>query len=135
MQYYVGTWACVGGPIGPPPVKATATFVADSGVLRQWVSVPMQGKMKGSYAVAFVVAYDAKKHRYVQTLLDNGAEWGVSVAKPWSGNTELWTDLATNDGKLGHTQIVRSGKDTYVVTGYGASSTKPNFTVTCKRSS
>lgn len=135
MQYYVGNWACLAGPIGAPTVKATATFVSESGVLRQWVFVPVMGKMKGPYAIAFSVTYDASKRRYVQTLLDNSAEWGVSVAKPWSGNTEQWTDIATSDGKLGHTQVVRSGKDAFIVTGYGASSTKPNFKASCKRSS
>ncbi|MGA8575414.1 MAG: hypothetical protein WB609_06945 [Candidatus Cybelea sp.] len=26
MQYYVGTWSCMAGNVGQPPVKATATF-------------------------------------------------------------------------------------------------------------
>jgi hypothetical protein len=136
MQYYVGTWACLGGPVGVPPQKATLTYTIDSAVLRQWVAVPAQGKMKTPYAVSFDTTYDAKKGRYVSTSLDNLAAWSVSVAKPWTGSTERWTDIATNDGKLGHGTVVRTDENDFVYTGYPTvTSTKPNFKVTCKRSS
>jgi len=136
MQYYVGNWSCIGGPSVSPPVKATSTYVADVGVLRQWTSVPKQGKMRAAYAFSAAVTYDAGRRRYVQTSLDNNAGWGVSVAKSWSGNTELWRDLATDDGKLGRGKVVRTSRNAFTFTGFATpTTTKPNFTVTCKRSS
>ena len=136
MQYYVGNWSCVGGPLTMAPSKATTTFVAEQGILRQWVSVPKQGKMKAPYSIAFAITYDSKKGRYLQTTLDNYGSWSVSVAKPWAGNTEVWTDVANSDKKLGRSQLVRTDKDTFAVTGYDTlTATRPGFKVTCKRSS
>jgi hypothetical protein len=135
MQYYVGTWACAGGPVGIPPQKATVTYTLDSGVLRQWVDVPAQGKMK-QYGLSSGTTYDAKKGRYVSTSIDSMSAWGVSVAKPWTGNTERWTDIATSDGKLGHGVLVRTDDNDFVYTAYATvTGTKPNFKVTCKKSS
>ena len=136
MQYYVGTWSCTGGPVGPPAQKATLTYTLDSGIMRQLVVVPVQGKMTKPYALSSDTTYDAKKGRFVSTANDSGASWGVSVAKPWTGNTEQWTDIANSDGKLGHGKVVRTDKDDFDYIGYPTSTgTKPNFKVTCKRSS
>jgi hypothetical protein len=135
MQYYVGTWSCLGGPVGVPASKATATYTLDSGVMRQWVIVPPQGKMTKPYVISFAITFDAKKQHYIQTSLDSDAAWGVSFAKPWTGKTEQWTDQATNDGKLGHGTVVRTSTAAFVYTGYPTlTSTKASFTVTCKRS-
>jgi hypothetical protein len=136
MQYYVGSWSCVAGsPMGPPST-ATTNFVAGNGILRQWVSVPMQGKMKGPYAISIAITYDGKKGRFVETTLDSNGAWSIDEAKPWSGNTEFWTDSSTSDGKLGRSQIVRTDKNNFVLTAYATpTSAKPNFKVTCKRSS
>jgi hypothetical protein len=135
MQYYVGTWACVGGPLAMAPQKATLTFTVDSGVMRQWVDVPAQGKMKFPYVLSAATSYDAKKGRYVSASLDNTSAWNISVAKPWTGNTERWTDIATNDGKLTHGTIVRTDENDFSYTGYPTlTGTKPNFKVTCKKS-
>ena len=49
LQYYVGTWSCMGGPPGQPPSKATITYTLDSGILRQTIDAPMQGRMKKAY--------------------------------------------------------------------------------------
>jgi hypothetical protein len=135
LQYYVGTWSCVASPPGQAPVNATTTFVADSGVLRQWVVVPAQGQMKGPYALSATTTYDAKNARYVQTSLDNQSSWDVSTAKPWTGDTEQWTDLSTS-GKPGRAQVVRTDANSFTLTGYETpTSPQPNFKVTCKRSS
>ncbi len=134
MNYYVGTWACQGGPTTEPPVNATITSAMDNGVLRETVTVPVQGRMSTPYTQTSLVAYDGK--RYVQTTLDTMGEWGVSYAAPWSGNTEQWTDLATWDGKLGHGQTVRADQNNYAYTGYATvSGTQPNFKATCRRQS
>jgi hypothetical protein len=136
MQYYVGTWSCLAGSVGRPPAKATATFAIDSGVMRQWVSVPAQGKMTKPYVLSIATNYDAKNRHYVQTFLDNDAGWSVSFAKPWTGNTEQWTDQSTADGKLGHSQTVRTSRNTFTFAGYPTlTATKPNFKGTCNRSS
>jgi hypothetical protein len=137
MQYYVGSWTCTGGPVGAPPLNATTTYTLDSGLMHQWVTVPRQrqGKMTKPYVISFATTYDAKKRQYVQTSLDSDGAWGVSVAKLWTGNTEQWTDSATSDGKLGHGTGFRTSANAYVYTGYPtATSTKPNFRVSCKRS-
>ncbi len=135
MQYYVGTWTCVAGVVGRPTVKGTQTFALDSGVMRSWVSVPAQGKMK-PFAFSNATTYDAKNRRYVQTSLDNDASWSVSFAKPWTGNTEQWTDHASDSGKLTRGQNVRNNRNTYTFFGYPTlTATKPYFKATCKRSS
>lgn len=135
MQYYVGTWSCTGGPVGPPSQKATVTYNLDAGVMRQWVDVPPQGKMKTPFAVSSATTYDAKKGRYVSAALDTSSAWGVSVAKPWTSSTERWTDIATNDGKLGHGILVRTDENDFTYTGYPTmTGTKPNFKVACKKS-
>ncbi len=81
MQYYVGSWSCMAGPVGKPQSKATATYTLDSGVLRGWVLVPPQGKMKSAYALEIVTTYDAKNHRFVQIQLGNDSNWSVDYAK------------------------------------------------------
>jgi hypothetical protein len=136
MQYYVGTWSCQAGPIGSPPSTATATFTIDSGVMRQWVAVPAQGKMTSSYALSIATTYDPKNGRYVETFLDNMGNWTISFAQPWTGNTEQWTDQSSNDGKLGRSQTVRTDQNSFTFTSYPTvTSTKPVFQGTCNRSS
>jgi hypothetical protein len=133
MQYYVGTWSCLAGPPGQPPQKATATYTADSGILRQWVSVPAQGKMTKAYALASSLTYDAKNQRYVSDSLDNTNSWGVSYVT-MTGNTEHWMDHATSDGKLGHATLVRTNKNSFALTGYSTpTGTKADFHVACTR--
>ncbi len=135
MGYYVGTWTCVAGPVGKPQANATATYVMNGGVLNENVSVPVQTGMKASYSLSFAISYDGKG-RYIQTSLDNYGGWGVSFAPPWTGNTEQWTDLSTNDGKLGHGQTVRTDNDHFAFTSYGTpTGTTPTFQGTCQRQS
>ena len=89
MQYYVGTWTCTGGEIGEAATTATLTYTLDDGVLRQWVNVPVQGKMKKPYVLNSTTTYDVKNSRYVQAGLDSNAAWWISYAKPWSGDRDL----------------------------------------------
>jgi hypothetical protein len=136
MQYYVGTWACQAGPTGTPPSTATATFALDSGVLREWVLVPPQGKMTTPYALSIATTYDQKNGRYVETSIDNMAGWSISYAAPWTGNTEQWTDQVTNDNKPGHSQVVRTDQNSFSFAGYPTpTSTQVTFQGTCNRSS
>lgn len=136
MKYYVGSWSCSGGPIGQPPAKATTTYTLDHDVMHQWADVPAQGKIPTPIVISFDFTYDTKKHQYVQTSLDNTGYWEISVAKPWTGNTEQWTDKANSDNKLGHGTLVRTTANAYTFTGYPTlTSTKASFRVSCKRSS
>jgi hypothetical protein len=136
MQYYVGTWSCMAGNVGQPPSKATATYTIDSGLMREWVVVPAQGKMTKPYMLSIATSYDAKKGRYVDTQVDNLAGWTVSFAPPWTGNTEQWTDQASSTGKLGHGQTVRTNRNSFSFVGYPTiTATKPDFKGTCTRSS
>ncbi|MGA8535044.1 MAG: hypothetical protein WB615_13130 [Candidatus Tumulicola sp.] len=136
MQYYVGTWSCTAGPVGSPPSSATATYTLDSGVVRGWIVVPPQGQMTSPYVITTAASYDTKNGRYVKTQLDSEAAWSVSTAVPWSGNTEQWTDTATNDGKLHRGQTVRTDQNSFTFTAYPApTATQPDFQGTCTRSS
>jgi hypothetical protein len=135
MGYYVGTWTCVGGPVGSPPAAANVTAVMNGGVLNSSVSIPVQPGMKAPYYLSFATSYDGKG-RYVQTTLDSYGTWGVSSAPTWTGNTEQWTDLTTSDGKPGHGEAVRTDNDHYTYTGYGTpTGTTPNFKIACQRQS
>src|ERR1700729_162821 len=75
LQYYVGTWSCQAGAIGKPASKSTVIYSFDSGLLREWVDVPPQGKMATPYLNSIATSYDAKKGRYVQTGTDNEGFW------------------------------------------------------------
>jgi hypothetical protein len=111
------------------------TYTLDSGLMREWVVVPAQGKMKTPYVLGITTTYDAKNGRYVQAGLDSTAVWWVSYAKPWMGNTEQWTDHANSSGKLGRAEAVRSDQNTFVFASYTTiASMKPGFRATCHRS-
>jgi hypothetical protein len=134
MQYYVGSWSCVGTQTGQQPTKATLTFTLDDSLLREWILVPAQGKMKAPYALAVVTSYDPKHSRYIQTNNDNTSVWSVAYAQAFSGNTEQWVDHANSSGKLGHGTLVRTDQNTFNYTGYPALTGKPNFKAICHRS-
>ncbi len=135
MQYYVGSWSCTGGMIGDP-THATSTYAMDNGILRQFVSVAPTAKMKEPYYVAFAISYDAKHQRYLQTTLDGLGGWSVSSAKAFTGNTEHWTDVKSDSGKLGWGEAVRVNQNTSTYTGYPSMTSKtPTFKVTCTRNS
>jgi hypothetical protein len=136
MQYYAGSWSCIGGPTGQKPVHATATYTLDSGILREWVDVPAQGKMTKPYLLSIVTTYDSKNGRYVQVALDSDVAWSVTFGRPLMGNTEQWADHLSSTGKLGHGQTIRTNQNAFTYTGYDTlTSAKPNFKVTCRRSS
>lgn len=135
MQYYVGSWSCTGGMVGDP-THATSTYTMENGILRQSVSVSPTAKMKQPYYITFAMSYDAKHQRYVQTSVDAFGGWTVSSAKPFTGNTEHWTDTASDSGKLGWGDAVRVNQNTNTYTGYASMTSKaPNFKVTCTRNS
>ncbi len=135
MGYYVGTWACVGGPLAQPPVHATVVFAMNGSVLNSSVSVPQQTGMKTPYNQTSATSYDGKG-RYLQTSMDSQGYWGVSSAPTLTGNTEKWTDLTTSDSKPGHGDVVRTDNDHYTYTGYPTpTGTTPNFKVSCQRQS
>jgi hypothetical protein len=135
MQYYVGTWSCLGANTGQKPNKALLTYTLTDGVLHEWVNVPAQGKMTTSYEISIATTYDAKNARFVQTGLDSLSAWWVSYAKPWSGNTEQWADHANSTGKLGHASATRTDQNTFSFEAYPTlTSTAPNFRATCHRS-
>jgi hypothetical protein len=134
MTYYVGTWTCLGGPVGVPPAKATLTYVMNGSILNQNVSVPVQPGISSALTFSFSLSYDGAKGQYVQTALDESGSWSVSSAKPWTGNTEEWTDVSSADGKLGRGEAVRTDQTHYTFTGYPTlSGSAPNFKVSCLR--
>jgi hypothetical protein len=136
MQYYVGNWTCTGGDVGQPPQRATLAYTLDSGILREWVVVPAQGKMKSPYMLSIATTYDSKNGRYAETALDNTSAWWVSYAKPFAGNTETWIDRENSTGILTRAVIVRADQNTFTVAAYATiGAMKPNFKLTCKRSS
>lgn len=133
MQYYVGSWSCSAGPVGQKPSKATATYTMDNGILRGAVFVPVQAGMKHPYSLTEDTIYDAKSNQFIMSSLDNTAAWSISTAKPWTGNTENWTDRA-NSGKLSHNITVRHSQTSFSFEGYPTTtSTKANFAGSCTR--
>jgi hypothetical protein len=135
LNYYVGTWTCVGGPTDTPAVKATITAAINEGLLTQHVSVPVQAGMTSAFSQTFTMAYSPITKTYNQVEIDGFGGWGVSKANPWTGNTEEWTDVATATGKLGRGQTVRTDQNHFTTVGYAsATATAPNFKATCERS-
>ena len=136
LQYYIGTWSCRAGAIGRPASKSTVIYTFDSGLLREWVDVPPQGKMATPYLNSIATSYDAKKGRYVQTGMDNDGFWWVSYAEPWTGNTEQWTNHASSDNNIRRYKWVRTNRNSFSFTEYPSrTATKPDFRGTCSRSS
>lgn len=134
LQYYVGTWTCQAGVSGKPPSNATATYTLDNGVLRQWVSVPVQSGMKRGYYLSSATTYDAKKGMFVQSNLDSDAAWSIDYAKPWTGNTEQWADHVSST-KLEHSTVTRTNQNSFSFLGYSSlTSTTPTFKGSCTRS-
>ncbi|HEY6449530.1 MAG TPA: hypothetical protein VIX60_02495 [Candidatus Cybelea sp.] len=117
MHHYVGTWTCTGCEIEQPSEKATVTFTLDSGLLREWIVLPPQGRMKNPYSISAAFSYDSKNDRFSQAGPHNVSESWVSYAKPWNGDTEEWTDHQNSAGKLGRSQIACTGHDTYLYPG------------------
>ena len=133
MQYYVGSWTCVAGNTGEKPVNATVEYTLNDGVLRQSVLVPAQGKMKTAYALTILYSWDAKKDRYISAQTDNTGAWSVAYAKPWTGSTEQWIDIA-NSAKPTHNTTVRDSANAFHFMGYpSATSMTPNFKGSCKK--
>jgi hypothetical protein len=135
MQYYVGSWSCLGGPIGVKPVNASVTYTLDDGVMREWVHIAPAGEMKRPYVLNATTTFDAKNQRYVQAGLDSDAAWWISYAQPFSGDIERWTEHETSTGKLGRSETTRTSQAAFTFLGYQTyTATRPNFRITCKRS-
>ena len=133
MQYYVGSWTCVAGNTGEKPVNATVEYTMNSGVLREFVLVPAQGKMKTAYALSIDQSWDAKNGRYVSTSNDNDGGWSVSFAKPWTGSTEQWVDHASST-KPGHSTTIRDNANAFHFMSYPSpTSMTANFKGSCKK--
>jgi hypothetical protein len=105
----------------------------ESNLMRQWITRPKQGSMQAPYVVNSTFAYDATRHRYVQTEMDNDATWYVSTAEPWKGNTIHWVDLATST-KLSRWEMTRTDNTTFTVESFAKLSDQtPNYTASCNR--
>ena len=96
LQFYVGRWSCLERKAGDPPLSSTFTFAIESNLMRQWIARPKQGSMQASYVVNSTFAYDATRHRYVQTEMDNDATCtflspNPGKATPFVGST--WRHL------------------------------------------
>jgi len=73
LQFYVGRWSCLERKASDLPLSSTFTFAIESNLMRQWIARPKQGSMQAPYVVNSTFAYDASRHRYVQTEMDNDA--------------------------------------------------------------
>ena len=60
MKYYVGSWTCMAGATNEKPIERHRRVHLNDGVLRQWVLVPAQGKMKTPYGLSIAYSWDAK---------------------------------------------------------------------------
>ncbi len=134
LQFYIGKWACLERKASDPPLSSTFTFVMESNLMRQWIARPKQGSMQVPYVVNSTFAYDATRHRYVQTEMDNEAAWYVSVAEPWQGNTIRWVDLATSTESFPAGEMTRISDTAFTVESFAKAGDKaPNYTASCKR--
>lgn len=118
MDYYNGSWSCMVGDVGQKPQAGTAMVTTTDGLQRQIITIPPTGKMKMAYVANAVFSWDPKKHVYVETWNGNDAGASISTAKPWTGNTEQWTDLYNSGGKLTHTKVVRTSHDRFDFESY-----------------
>lgn len=135
LQYYVGTWSCVGKAAGQPATTATLTYTLDSGVLRQTLMAPKMGSMKQAYVSSTSTTYDPKGNRYLSAGVSNDPSSFTSMYTI-SGNTESSKDTWVSSGSPGRATTVRTNQNSFSYTGYAtATATKPSFTATCKRSS
>jgi hypothetical protein len=133
LQYYVGTWSCVERKAGNPPLSSKFTFAMESNLMRQWISRPKQGSMRGPYVVNSTFAYDSTHRRYVQTEMDNDAAWFVSTAEPWKGNTIHWVDLTTST-ESSRWEMTRIDGTTFTIGSFAKLADEaPSYTATCKR--
>lgn len=133
LQFYVGRWSCLERKGADAPWSSTFTFAMESNLMRQWIARPQQGTMKAPYVVNSTFAYDAARHRYVQTEMDNDGTWYVSTAEPWQGVTIHWVDLASST-KLSRWQMARVDNATFTVESFAQVGDKtPNYTASCKR--
>ena len=133
MQYYVGSWSCVAHLQSVPTLKYTAVNRIDSGILREWVTIPAQSGMPSPEGFSMVMSYNPEKRQFVQSQVHFDGMWSVSVAKPWNGNTERWTDVATDSGKFGHAEYVRIGRNAFSFTAYPHWSTASPINGMCNR--
>ena len=134
LQYYVGTWSCMGGTVGRPQSHATLTYTLQNGILNSTVAVPRQNGMKTPYFSSSSTTYDAKNNRYIQGGVSNDPS---SYTGMWtlSGNVETTRDTWVSNGKPGHGQTIRTSQNMFSFTGYPTmTSMKPNFKATCHRS-
>lgn len=128
MQYYVGTWSCMGGPVGKQPGHATLKYTMSGDILQQWIQAP-----KG-YIQSASTSYDSKNGRYINAGVANDNTWFISYTT-LTGNTESSVDRANDSGKLGRGTTVRTSNTNFTYTGYPTvSGGKADFKATCQKS-
>jgi hypothetical protein len=128
MQYYVGTWSCIGGAIDKQPFHFTVRYTEDAAILQIWVQAAKGYVQSGS------LRYDSKNDRYVEAAVANDDTWFVAY-RTISGNTETSVDHATSDGKLGRLVTVRTSGTSFTSTTYpGLSGGKAVLRWTCQKS-
>lgn len=126
MQYYVGTWSCIGGTIGKQSFHFMATYAMSGNILRSWISA-------NGYVQSSSITYDSKNRRYVDAAVVNDGTWFVAY-RTIGGRTDTSIDHATSDGKLGRLVIVHPSSTNFASTGYSAvSGGKVLFKATCRK--
>jgi hypothetical protein len=133
LQSYVGTWSCVEQRAAKPPVSSTFTMAMEGNLMREWIARPKQGSMRAPYFANATFAFDAQRHRYVETEMDTDAHWYVSVADPWTVDTIKWVDVATSE-QPSRWDMVRGDRETFTVQSFAKlADAAPDYTAACKR--
>jgi hypothetical protein len=128
MQYYVGAWSCIGGPVDKQPFHFGVKYTMNADILQIWAQVP-----KG-YVQSSSLRYDSKNDRFVEVAVANDDTWFVAY-RTISGNKETSVDHVTSDGKLGRLVTVRTSRTSYTSTIYpGLSGGKALLRWTCQKS-
>ena len=128
MQYYVGTWSCIGGVTDKQPFHFTVKYTMNAAILQTWVQASSGYVQSGS------LRYDSKNRRFVEVAVASDDTWFVAY-RTMSGNTETSVDHVTSDGQLGRLVTERTSSTSYTAATYpGFSGGKALFRWTCRRS-
>lgn len=133
MEYYVGKWSCLTGPVDHTTNKTLETYTMESDVLHETYLTPAQTSVSKPYALTLLIAYDVKNDRYGAVALDSSAGWTIGTVT-LNGNVEQWTYAGASNGKLGRGTAVRTDENHFTFTSYPTSTAaNPDFKEVCER--
>ncbi|MBC5811524.1 MAG: hypothetical protein GIW95_11835 [Candidatus Eremiobacteraeota bacterium] len=136
MQFFLGNWTCSGSMTGKPKRAAKVVFEGDirGTMIEEQVEAPAAGAAK-AYGAAAHYAYDAKKHRIVESYLNEFGAYGAAWTPGWKGSVMTFTDVTNSDGSLGRATFTKLSETSWTETDYETSKGKKHavFSATCTK--